>query len=102
MRCVFLSLVLGAVALGAVALTPSQADANWWLRRGVAYYPAYNYSYYPGYYGYAYPSYYAAYPAPVASYNTYTYPSWNSYQVANVRYINPGYNTVTYYSSPFY
>src|SRR5262245_41276589 len=100
MRSFFLSLVLGAVALGAVALTPSKADAFWqWGWGGRAYYPAYTYSYYPSYYGVGYPAYYGySYPSYTAA---YTYPSWNSYTVGNVRYINPGYNTIIY-SRPGY
>mgnify|MGYP000914761046 CR=1 FL=1 len=70
MRSLILSLVLGAVALGAIALTPGQADANWWGRRayyggygGYGYYPRYYGSYYPGgYYSSYYPSY--SYYAP--------------------------------------
>ncbi len=95
MKRIMLSLVLGAVALGAVALTPSKADAQFWWRRGVAYYPGYAYSY-PAYYGYAYPTYYPS------TYYTYTYPSYNAYTVGNVRYINPGYNTFSYYSPSVY
>jgi hypothetical protein len=98
MRRLVLTLVLGAVALGAVALTPSKADAFWFRRGYYAGYPTY-YGYYPSYYGYypaySYPAYTYSYPA---YYGTYTYPSYNSYYSGNVRYIYPSYNTFSYYS----
>jgi hypothetical protein len=80
MRSLILSLILGAVALGAVALTPGQADANWWGRRG------YYGSYYPG--GY-YSSYYPSYSYYAPGYSSFYTPAYRPYM--------PAY---TYYSSP--
>lgn len=82
MRKFALSLAL-VVALGTLALTPSRADATWPRR-----------AYYPSYYSYGYAPY--AYSVP-SYYGTYSYPSWNSYYRGNVRYVNPGINTFSYY-----
>jgi hypothetical protein len=89
MRKLFLTLVLGAVALGLVGLTPSDAQAQRWRwRRGYStyYYPSVTY-YTPGYSG-------GYYSTPGYSYYTpgYTY-GYSSYYT-------PGYST--YYSAPVY
>src|SRR5262249_52006834 len=84
MRSLVLSLVLGTLALGVVALTPSQSQAQWMYPgyRGYYYSPGYaSYSYYPGYssysyypsYSYAYPSYRSYYPSYSYAYPSYSY-----------------------------
>ncbi|HXG09004.1 MAG TPA: hypothetical protein VNK04_04380 [Gemmataceae bacterium] len=75
MRSLFLSVVLGMVALGILGLTPSDAQARWWRAPVVSYYyPVYSYYYTPAFYppGYVYSSYYVA-PAYYPVYTTYYY-----------------------------
>ncbi len=88
MRSLLLSIVLGAAALGVVALTPSQAEATW--RR--AYYGGYH-----GYYGAYYP-HYRPVVAPVY-YPRYTYvaPVYGAFYTPVVRPYMPAY---TYYAGP--
>ena len=80
---------LAAVAaLGVMAASPNEAQAQRWRNRGY-----YSY-YYPGYYsGYYYPTYTSSYYYPYSSY--YYYPGYSSY------YYDPGYSTY-YYSTPAY
>jgi hypothetical protein len=56
MRSLFLSATLALGALGLTAVSPAQAQAQWWNRWGYtsyyypsysSYYPSYSYSYYP-------------------------------------------------------
>jgi hypothetical protein len=98
-----LSLLLVIAVVGTVALTPSQADAQWvhW-GRSYGYYPAYSYSY-PAYttYSYPYASYYyspgvATYVPGYATSYSYSYPQYyytpryTSYYYAPGVYYNPG------------
>src|SRR5579885_1388304 len=98
MRSLFLSLVLGAAALGLVGVTPSQAEARWFRggRWSGYYYPSYSYGgYYPGYYGsYYYPSYGSYYYTP--GYATYYMPGYGSY------YYTPGYSYGYYPATSYY
>ena len=88
MRSLFLSAVLGAAALGLLAMTPSQSQAQRWGRWGGAYYPGYSY-YNPGYSGY-YPSYgYSYYPS--YNYGYSYYPSYSYGYYPGYSYYTPGY-----------
>ena len=94
MRSMILSLVLGAASLGLVAVSPSQADAQF-VRRSR---PVYSSNYYPGTYSYSYgypsysyywgptysPGYYSYYSPGYATYS-YRWPGYRSY------YYSPGY-----------
>ena len=71
MRCLILSLILGVASLGLLAVSPSQAEAQF-VRRSR---PAYSYYYDPGYtysYSYAYPTY-SYYWGPTYSPGYYSY-----------------------------
>jgi putative ABC transport system ATP-binding protein len=105
MRSTVLSLVLGLAAFGALVLTPSEAQANWWARPVVtgyyspAYYaPAY---YYTPAYSYAPPVVYSRYYATP----TYYYPAYTSYYPTSTYYY-PAYTTSyvapTYYYGGWY
>ena len=67
-----IALAAGATLGASVALTPTEASAQWW-------YPGYSaYGWYPAYYAYAYPAYYT-YARPV----TYSYTwAWRPYTFA--------------------
>jgi hypothetical protein len=103
MRKLILTLVLVAVTIGVIGLTPSEAQAQRWRRWGGPYvssyyYPSYGYSYSystPGYsYGYSAPGYTSYYSTmPSYSYGTYYTPSY-SYGT----YYTPGYSYGTYYA----
>ena len=98
MRSFVLTIVLGVSALGAIALTPGEADAQFRWRRG--YYPGYAYPRY----GYGYPNYGAYYGGGYAVpsyYGGYSYPSYGSYYGGNPGYVSPGYGSYTY-TSPGY
>jgi hypothetical protein len=101
MRSLILSLVLGAAALGIVAATPSQAEAQRWRRWYGGYYPSYSYGYYytaPGYSYYPYS--YGSYP----SYSYYPRYSYSYYYTPGSSYYYPGMYTpyVPSYSYGYY
>ncbi len=94
MRCLILSLVLGVASLGLLAVSSSQAEAQFARR----WRPAYNSYYYPGYtYSspYGYPSSYYWGPTYSPGYYSYYSPGYATYS-----YGWPGYRS--YYYSPGY
>jgi hypothetical protein len=86
MRSLILSLTLGAATLfGLLAVSPSQAEAQFW-RRARPYYSTYyspGYSYYwytnPSYYYWSSPGYYGSYSGYYPAYQSYYWPGYSTY-----------------------